>query len=190
MIDNPESYENETLFNQTIYVKVLTNNQCFRSAQIELKIGASAIDESFLLKFSTCETSPSIEQDGIETWSSSEIFGEITNQLIASDSKFSGQNITILYFNNKEDALTKNNAIDINSTYTNITPFVQDIWVSVEINELNVLKGSLNILSNNQCYLQIEIFPHLQDEILSFLDNNQFKLLHRINNDFYLKNFF
>ena len=139
LIDNPESYENETLFNQTIYVKVLTNNQCFRSAQIELKIGASAIDESFLLKFSTCETSPSIEQDGIETWSSSEIFGEITNQLIASDSKFSGQNITILYFNNKEDALTKNNAIDINSTYTNITPFVQDIWVSVEINELNTI---------------------------------------------------
>ena len=54
------------IFNQTIYVKVLTNNQCFRSAQIELKIGASAIDESFLLKFSTCETSPSIEQDGIK----------------------------------------------------------------------------------------------------------------------------
>tara|TARA_B000000609_G_C24086630_1_gene300510 strand:- start:103 stop:873 length:771 start_codon:yes stop_codon:yes gene_type:complete len=62
--------------------------------------------------------------------------------------------------------------------------------IDVERHELNVLKGALNILSNNQCYLQIEIFPHLQDEILSFLDNNQFKLLHRINNDFYLKNFF
>ena len=62
--------------------------------------------------------------------------------------------------------------------------------IDVERHELNVLKGALNILSNNQCYLQIEIFPHLQDEILSFLDNNQFKLLHRIKNDFYLKNFF
>ena len=61
--------------------------------------------------------------------------------------------------------------------------------IDVERHELNVLKGASNIISNNQCYLQIEIFPHLQDEILSFLDNNHFKLLHRINNDFYLKNF-
>ena len=62
--------------------------------------------------------------------------------------------------------------------------------IDVERHELKVLKGALNIFSNNQCYLQIEIFPHLQDEILSFLDDNHFKLLHRINNDFYLKNFF
>ena len=62
--------------------------------------------------------------------------------------------------------------------------------IDVERHELKVLEGALNILSNNQCYLQIEIFPHLQDEILSFLNDNHFKLLHRINNDFYLKNFF
>ena len=61
--------------------------------------------------------------------------------------------------------------------------------IDVERHELNVLKGASNILSNNQCYLQVEIFPHLQDEILSYLTNNNFKLLHRINNDFYLKNF-
>jgi len=61
--------------------------------------------------------------------------------------------------------------------------------IDVERHELNVLKGASNILSNNQCYLQIEIFPHLQDKILSFLNNNRFKLLHRVNNDFYLKNF-
>ena len=61
--------------------------------------------------------------------------------------------------------------------------------IDVERHELNVLKGASNILSNNQCYMQIEIFPHLQDEILSFLNENKFKLLHKINNDFYLKNF-
>ena len=61
--------------------------------------------------------------------------------------------------------------------------------IDVERHELKVLKGSSNIISNNKCYLQIEIFPHLQDEILSFLNTNNFKLLHRINNDFYLKNF-
>ena len=61
--------------------------------------------------------------------------------------------------------------------------------IDVERHELNVLKGASNILSDNQCYLQIEIFPHLQDQILSLLNNNNFKLLHRIDNDFYLKNF-
>ena len=61
--------------------------------------------------------------------------------------------------------------------------------IDVERHELNVLKGASSILSNNQCYLQIEIFPHLQDEILSFLNENRFKLLHKINNDFYLNNF-
>ena len=61
--------------------------------------------------------------------------------------------------------------------------------IDVERHELNVLKGASDILSNNHCYLQIEIFSHLQDEILSFLNDNKFKLLHRINNDFYLKNF-
>ena len=139
LIENPNSYENETLFNQIIYVKVLTEKIIvLEQAQIELKIGASAIDENFLLKLYSCETSPSNEQDGIETWDSS-IFNEITTQLVASDSKFSGQNITILYFNNKEDALTKTKPIDTNTSYTNITPFLQDIWVSVEINELNTI---------------------------------------------------
>ena len=61
--------------------------------------------------------------------------------------------------------------------------------IDVERHELNVLKGASNILSNNQNYLQIEIFPHLQDKVLSFLNNKNFRLLHRINNDFYLKNF-
>ena len=61
--------------------------------------------------------------------------------------------------------------------------------IDVERHELNVLKGASNILSNNQCYLQIEIFPHLQDKVLSFLNNNHFKLVHKIKNDFYLKNF-
>jgi FkbM family methyltransferase len=61
--------------------------------------------------------------------------------------------------------------------------------IDVERHELNVLKGASDILSNNQCFLQIEIFPHLQEKILSFLNNNHFKLLHRINNDYYLKNF-
>lgn len=61
--------------------------------------------------------------------------------------------------------------------------------IDVERHELNVLQGASGIISNNKCYMQIEIFPHLQKNILFYLNNYNFKLLHRINNDFYLKNF-
>ena len=61
--------------------------------------------------------------------------------------------------------------------------------IDVERHELNVLKGASKLISNNKCYMQVEIFPHLQDETLLFLSYYNFKLLHRINNDFYLKNF-
>lgn len=61
--------------------------------------------------------------------------------------------------------------------------------IDVERHELNVLKGASNVLSNNQCYIQVEIFPHLQDRVLTFLKDNHFKLLNNIGNDFYLKNF-
>ena len=61
--------------------------------------------------------------------------------------------------------------------------------IDVERHELNVLNGALNLLSNNNVFMQIEIFPHLRDEILNFLNQKNFKLLKNINNDYYLKNF-
>ena len=61
--------------------------------------------------------------------------------------------------------------------------------IDVERHELNVLNGALNLLSNNNIFMQIEIFPHLKDEILNFLNQKNFKLLKNINNDYYLNNF-
>ncbi len=61
--------------------------------------------------------------------------------------------------------------------------------IDVERHELNVLNGALNLLSNNNIFMQIEIFPHLRDKILNFLNQKNFKLLKDINNDYYLKNF-
>ena len=61
--------------------------------------------------------------------------------------------------------------------------------IDVERHELNVLNGALNLLLNNSVFMQIEIFPHLRDEILNFLNHKNFKLLKNINNDYYLKNF-
>ena len=107
LIENPEDYENtQSPFNQSVFVKIITDQDCYRESRIDLKIGASLIDENFMEKYSTCETSAVESQDGIELWSS-EIFSQINTKLIASDTKFTDQNITISYYSSEEDALVK-----------------------------------------------------------------------------------
>ena len=141
IIDNPTDFENQTLFNQSVYVKIITDQDCYRESRIDLKIGASLIDENFMENYSKCETSPVDAQDGIEVWGS-EIFSEINTKLIASDSKFSEQNISVSYYSSEDDALTKKNQIDFESagfSYSNITANVQGIWALVENNDLDAV---------------------------------------------------
>ncbi|MEC7877001.1 MAG: IgGFc-binding protein, partial [Bacteroidota bacterium] len=140
-IIDPTDFENTTLFNQSIYVKIITDQDCFRESRIDLKVGASLIDSSFMENFSKCETSPSNLQDGIEFWDAS-IFKEINTKLVASDSKFSDQNISISYYSSENDALTKKNPIDFelsSFSYSNLNPNVQEIWASVEVNDLDTV---------------------------------------------------
>jgi len=142
LIENPEDYENtQSPFNQSVFVKIITDQDCYRESRIDLKIGASLIDENFMEKYSICETSSVESQDGIELWSS-EIFSQINTKLIASDTKFSDQNITISYYSSEEDALTKSNKIDFENTsfsYSNKTANVQEIWALVENNDLDTV---------------------------------------------------
>ena len=140
-ISDPTDFENTTLFSQSIYVKIITDQNCFRESRIDLKIGASLIDPNFMENFSKCETSPSNSQDGIELWDSS-IFIDLNSKLVASDSKFSDQNITITYYSSEEDALIKSNNIDFNDpsfSYSNLTPNIQEIWASIEVNDLDTV---------------------------------------------------
>ena len=142
LIENPEDYENtQSPFNQSIFVKIITDQDCYRESRIDLKIGASLIDENFMEKYSTCETSAVESQDGIELWSS-EIFSQINTKLIASDTKFTDQNVTISYYSSEDDALTKSNKIDFENTsfsYSNKTANVQEIWALVENNDLDTV---------------------------------------------------
>ena len=140
-ISDPTDFENTTLFSQSIYVKIITDQNCFRESRIDLKIGASLIDPNFMENFSKCETSPSNSQDGIELWDSS-FFIDLNTKLVASDSKFSDQNITITYYSSEEDALIKSNNIDFNDpsfSYSNLTPNIQEIWASIEVNDLDTV---------------------------------------------------
>ena len=135
LIADPKNFTNNA-FNQSIYVKIITVNNCYRISQIDIKVGASLIADSFMLYYAICEDSPALNQDGIATFSS-DVLKEVKQKLIASDSKFSAQTIKVNFFKNKEDALTNKNAINIESDFTNTTPTTQPIWASIENTELS-----------------------------------------------------
>ena len=135
LIADPTNFTNEA-FNQSIYVKIITSNNCYRTSQIDIKVGASLISESFMLYYAICDDSTALNQDGIATFSS-DILKEVKQKLVASDSKFSAQTIKVRFYENKEDALTNKNIINIENNYTNTTPTTQPIWASIENTELS-----------------------------------------------------
>jgi gliding motility-associated-like protein len=134
-ITDPTKFTNEA-FNQSVYVKIITSNNCFRTSQIDIKVGASLIADNFMLSYAVCDDSPALTQDGIATFSS-DILKDVKEKLIASDAKFSAQTIKVSLFENKEDALTNKNIVNIENSYTNTTPTNQAIWASIENTELS-----------------------------------------------------
>ena len=137
-ISDPTTFTNDA-FNQSIYVKVITPNNCFRTSQIDIKVGASLIDDNFMLNYALCDDSPARNQDGIATFSKN-VLEEIKVKLKESDNKFSQQTINIRLYKNKQDALTNKNPIDTDMDFTNVTPTTQPIWASIENTDLNTIE--------------------------------------------------
>jgi hypothetical protein len=65
------------------------------------------------------------------------------------------------------------------------------IKIDVEGHEVNVLKGLQNILENNKCILQVEIFKDKLDENVRFLLHLNYKLTFEIKerNNYFFSNF-
>lgn len=129
LIADPINFNN-TAFQQSIYIRVLSQDNCFRTAQLNLKVGASSIDPSFMRRFALCEDSPADAQDGIVTFDKS-VVQSIANDVIASDPKFNAQNVELNLYRTKEDALTGINPIDLTEDFTNTNPWEQPIWAFI-----------------------------------------------------------
>ena len=63
------------------------------------------------------------------------------------------------------------------------------IKIDVERHEYKVLKGINKLLQKNDAVIQVEIFDKRQNNIISYLKENNFINFHSIKNDFYYKNF-
>jgi gliding motility-associated-like protein len=139
LIADPTKFQNDP-FNDSVYVKIITTNNCYRSSQIDITVAASQISKTFMEDNNTfyalCEDSPALNQDGIATFSS-DVLKEVKQKLIASNAKFSAQNIRVSLHTKSEDALSGENPVDVESDFTNTTPTSQPIWASIENTELS-----------------------------------------------------
>ncbi len=134
-IANPSQYAN-LAFSDSVQVRVKTNNGCERIAQINLKVGANLIPDTFMENHEVCEDSDYDNQDGIAVFSHN-IFTDLRAHLMASDPKFSQFTAKTTFYESQEDALTKMNPIDESIDYTNKTPWIQEIWANIENEDLD-----------------------------------------------------
>ena len=138
LILDPVNYFNEA-FEESIFIKVISNENCERNVQLNLRVGASLIDPSFMKRFALCEDSPVDQQDGIVSFEKN-ILTSIAEDLIASDPKFSAQNVALNLYESKEDALTNTNPIDTSLDYSNSIPWEQPIWASIQNTDIETVE--------------------------------------------------
>ena len=133
LITDPTKYTN-VAFKDTVHVKIITSNNCYRTSRIDITVAASQISPTFMADNNTfyaiCDDSPALSQDGIATFNSS-VLKEVKQKLIASNTKFDAQNIRVTLHTISDDALTGDNPIDVETNFTNTTATLQPIWARI-----------------------------------------------------------
>ena len=144
LIADSTAFQNDP-FNDSVYVKIITTNNCYRTSQIDITVAASQISKTFMEDndtfYAVCDDSPALTQDGIATFSSA-VLKEVKQKLIASNAKFSAQNIRVTLHTKSEDALSGENPINIDQDFTNTTATTQPIWariVNIDISSFECL---------------------------------------------------
>ena len=77
----------------------------------------------------------------------------------------------------------------LDSIFENLFDKVIFIKIDVERYEMNVLKGSINILKKNKILIQIESNLEQRGEVIEFLTQKNFTYISSIDDDHYLSNF-
>ena len=129
-ISSPSAFQT-TPFGQMVYVEIISVYGCVATATIDIQIGASSIDENFMLFYAICEDDPANLQDGLATFEA-RTMEAIYTQFIASDPKYAQQMLDIQLYPSLEDALVKTHPIDWREDFLTKVPTEQSIWVNVE----------------------------------------------------------
>ncbi len=116
-------FYNNTMGN-TVYARVENTNNCFRVSTINLQVSTTAFPQGFIYELENCDDDATI--DGLNAFN----LNQASPLFIAQFP--TGQNLSVHYYRNLNDAQLEQNEIDTSSNYTNETSFSQTLYVRVE----------------------------------------------------------
>ena len=136
-ITNFTAYANAIALNDVVYARIENNNNCYRTAQINLIVGVSQIPASFgILEYFECD-SIDVDNDntnGIATF-------DFSNAKSQIEALFTSGGATATFYNNEADALAELNVIDPTNHRNDGYPNVQNIYVRVDSDAVNSCLG-------------------------------------------------
>tara|TARA_R110000868_G_scaffold33567_2_gene121632 strand:- start:182 stop:3973 length:3792 start_codon:yes stop_codon:yes gene_type:complete len=123
---NGTTYLNQVVSSDNIWARIENDNECYRTAQVNLIVSTTQIPNTLSRSFYQCDDGVDLN-DGIATFD----FGSVDTEIRALFPM--GQQLIINYYRNQAEALSELNSItDINS-YQNLGyPYSQDIYVRVD----------------------------------------------------------
>ncbi len=135
---NFTTYPNPTALSSFVYVRIETNKGCFRTARINLIVGATQVPSTFQLNYTICDDVlvDLNNTNGVAAFNFSDATAQIEGLFPA------GQNIDITYYISLADALAENNPIlDISNHRNDASPFTQNIFIRIDSEDVNACLG-------------------------------------------------
>tara|TARA_R110001583_G_scaffold160872_1_gene312799 strand:+ start:82581 stop:86207 length:3627 start_codon:yes stop_codon:yes gene_type:complete len=137
-ITNFTSYPNPTPINSFVYARIENTNGCYRTARINLIVGASQIPSTFnTLEYYMCDDAlvDGDKRNGIASF-------DFSNAESSIDALFPTKNVTVTFYNNEADALAELNVIsDLGNHRNEGYPNTQNIYVRVDSDVTNDCVG-------------------------------------------------
>ncbi|CAM1333696.1 choice-of-anchor L domain-containing protein [Tenacibaculum aestuariivivum] len=134
---NVTAFSNRTATSDVIWVRTISNENCYKISQINLTVSTTGIPSSFQKTFNQCDDFLDIngnnniandDTDGVTSFDFSTVDAEIKALFTAT-----GQQINVTYYKNEADALAEVNKITNTSNYRNIGyANTQKIYVRVD----------------------------------------------------------
>ena len=112
------------LIANTVYVRVENTMGCYRIATVNLQVSTTSFPQGYLQELNSCDDDAL--NDGFRVFDLTQASSQFISQFP------SGQNLSVHYFKNLNDALLEQNEITIQTSYINETPFSQILYVRVE----------------------------------------------------------
>jgi gliding motility-associated-like protein len=108
----------------TVYVRVENANGCYRVSTVNLQVSTTSFPLGYMQEIEFCDDDATI--DGLRVFNLTSENQQFINQFPG------GQNLTVHYYRNLNDAQLELNEITNQSSYLSETPFSQVIYVRVE----------------------------------------------------------